>query len=286
MTDLGRAILRRSVSASVVYPLLLLVIFLAAWHGASAYALMPPYLVPSPSKVLSRSIDTAGLLWGHALVTSFEILIGFLLSIIGGVLLGTAIVFSRTLEQTLYPWLVVVQVIPKVAIGPLLVVWLGFGFGPKILIASLLGFFPIMINTILGLKSVPRDSIFLMHTMGANRFIVFRLLLLPHALPSICSALKVAVTFATIGAIVGEFIGANTGLGYVLIAATGNLDTSLLFVALLWITVVALLFYGAVAAVEKLLIPWHISVRPSAEGGAAKPCLEMLAGGPVVDPVD
>ena len=261
MTDLDRSILRRSVSASVAYPLLLLVIFLAGWHAASAYGLIPPYLVPSPSTVWSRGIETAGLLWGHSLVTSYEILIGFLLSVIGGVLLGAAIVSSRTLEQTLYPWLVVIQVIPKVAIGPLLVVWLGFGLGPKVLIAFLLGFFPILINTMLGLKSVPRDSIFLMQTMGASRLTVFRRLLLPHAMPSICGALKVAVTFATIGAIVGEFIGANIGLGYVLIAATGNLDTGLLFVALFWVTAVALLFYGAVAAIEKLLIPWHISVR-------------------------
>lgn len=261
MTDLDRSILRRSVSASVAYPLLLLVIFLAGWHAASAYGLIPPYLVPSPSTVWSRAIETAGLLWGHSLVTSYEILIGFLLSVIGGVLLGAAIVSSRTLEQTLYPWLVVIQVIPKVAIGPLLVVWLGFGLGPKVLIAFLLGFFPILINTMLGLKSVPRDSIFLMQTMGASRLTVFRRLLLPHAMPSICGALKVAVTFATIGAIVGEFIGANIGLGYVLIAATGNLDTGLLFVALFWVTAVALLFYGAVAAIEKLLIPWHISVR-------------------------
>jgi NitT/TauT family transport system permease protein len=261
MTDLDRSILRRSVSASVAYPLLLLVIFLAGWHAASAYGLIPPYLVPPPSTVWSRGIETAGLLWGHSLVTSYEILIGFLLSVIGGVLLGAAIVSSRTLEQTLYPWLVVIQVIPKVAIGPLLVVWLGFGLGPKVLIAFLLGFFPILINTMLGLKSVPRDSIFLMQTMGASRLTVFRRLLLPHAMPSICGALKVAVTFATIGAIVGEFIGANIGLGYVLIAATGNLDTGLLFVALFWVTAVALLFYGAVAAIEKLLIPWHISVR-------------------------
>jgi NitT/TauT family transport system permease protein len=138
---------------------------------------------------------------------------------------------------------------------------LGFGFGPKILIAFLLAFFPIMINTMLGFKSIQRDATFLMQTMGARRSQVFRYLLVPHALPSICGSLKVAITLATVGAIVGEFIGSNTGLGYVLMTANGILDAGLLFVALFWITAVALIFYAAVSLLERLLIPWHVSIR-------------------------
>lgn len=208
-----------------------------------------------------RTWETKNLLWPHALVTIYEIALGFLLSIIGGVLFGASVVSSRTLYQAVYPWLVVVQVIPKVAIGPLIVIWLGFGYMPKILIAFLLAFFPIMIATMHGLTSVERDKIFLLRTMGAGRFKTFRYLLLFNALPEICSSLKVAITLATIGAIVGEFIGADTGLGYVLISANGTLDAVLLFVALLWITVIALIFYAVVSVLQQLLTPWHVSVR-------------------------
>lgn len=245
----------------IVSPIVLLIVLIALWQLGSGNGWLPPYLVPPPDQIVARGLATAGLLFGHCLVTCYEVLIGFLLAILGGILLGAMVVSSRVVEDTVYPWLVVIQVIPKVAIGPLLVVWLGFGLGPKLLLAFLLAFFPIMINTMLGLKSVPRESIFLMRAMGANRVGILRYLLLPQALPSICSSLKVAVTLATIGAIVGEFIGSNSGLGYVLIAANGTLDTTLLFVALIWITIVALLFYGAVALIEKLLIPWHVSVR-------------------------
>jgi NitT/TauT family transport system permease protein len=260
-------ILPHLVSRRVLLPLMLLGIFLAVWQLASSSGLVPSYLVPSPTAIVARTIDTRSLLGEHALVTSYEILVGFLLAVVGGVLLGAAVVSSRMIEDAIYPWLVVIQVIPKVAVGPLLVVWLGFGFAPKILIAFLLAFFPIMINTMLGLKSVQREVIFLMRTMGAGRTQVFRYLLFPHALPSICGSLKVAITLATVGAIVGEFIGSNTGLGYILMTANGMLDAALLFVALLWITVVALIFYAAISLIEKLIIPWHVSIRLPAEAG-------------------
>jgi len=248
-------------SRRVISPTILLIVFLGLWELASDRGWLPAYLVPAPSTIFWRIIETRDLLAMHALATSYEIFVGFLLAVVGGVALGAAVVSSRAVEDALYPWLVVIQVIPKVAVGPLLAVWLGFGFGPKILIAFLLAFFPIMINTMLGFKSIQRDAGFLMQTMGASRSQVIRYLLVPHALPSICGSLKIAITLATVGAIVGEFIGANVGLGYVLMTANGILDAGLLFVALFWITVVALIFYAAVSLAERLLIPWHVSVR-------------------------
>jgi NitT/TauT family transport system permease protein len=252
-------------SRRVVYPVLLLIVFLGAWEFISDRGWLPAFLVPAPSAIFRRAIETRELLAMHALATSYEILVGFVLAVVGGVLLGAAVVSSPIVEDALYPWLVVIQVIPKVAIGPLLAVWLGFGFGPKILIAFLLAFFPVMINTMLGFKSIQRDAGFLMQTMGARKFQMLRYLLVPNALPSICGSLKIAITLATVGAIVGEFIGSNLGLGYVLMTANGILDAGLLFVALLWITVVALMFYAAVSVVERLLIPWHVSVRPATD---------------------
>ena len=248
-------------SRRVIYPIILLIVFLGLWELASDRGWLPAFLVPAPSTIFRRTIETRELLAMHALATSYEIFVGFLLAVVGGVALGAAVVSSRAVEDAVYPWLVVIQVIPKVAIGPLLAVWLGFGFGPKILIAFLLAFFPVMINTMLGFKSIQREAGFLMQTMGARRSQVFRYLLVPHALPSICGSLKIAITLATVGAIVGEFIGSNIGLGYVLMTANGILDAGLLFVALFWITIVALIFYAAVSLAERLLIPWHVSVR-------------------------
>ena len=143
---------------------------------------------------------------------------------------------SAIFEQAFYPWLVFIQVLPKVALGPLLVVWFGVGFLPKALVSFLLAFFPIMIDTLVGLKSVQRDYVFLLRSMGASPLKRFLLFQLPYALPHIFASLKVAITLAVVGAIVGEFIGADKGLGYVLIVATGTLDTVLIFVALVWIS--------------------------------------------------
>jgi len=204
---------------------------------------------------------------GHMVVTAGEIIGGFILAVIVGILLAAAIVFVRFIERAIYPWLVVVQVVPKVALGPLLLIWLGFGFFPKVLISFLLAFFPIMIDTMVGMKSVERDAVFLLKSMGAGDWTIFWRLRLPHALPHIFGSLKVAITLATVGAIVGEFIGADKGLGYVLIFANGSMDTTLMFTALTWISVLSLVFYALVAWTEKVALRWHVSQR--GEGATA-----------------
>jgi NitT/TauT family transport system permease protein len=241
-----------------------LVVFVAGcllWEAGARAGLYPPYVLPAPSAIVLRLAGTAGLLWGHMLVTVTEIVGGFVLAGVVGVLLAAAIVFVPFVERAVYPWLVVVQVVPKVALGPLLIIWLGFGFLPKILISFLLAFFPIMIDTMVGMKSVEREAVLLMQSMGASRRSIFFRLRLPHALPHLFGSLKVAITLATVGAIVGEFIGADKGLGYVLIFANGSMDTTLMFAALVWITAVALVLYAAVGALERVLLRWHVSQR-------------------------
>src|SRR5690606_27960488 len=148
---------------------------------------------------------------------------------------------------------------------PLIIIWLGFGLLPKVLISFLLAFFPIMIDTIIGMKSVERDAVFLLRSMGAGPRRIFFNLRLPNALPHIFGSLKVAVTLATVGALLGEFIGADNGLGYVLIFANGSMDTTLMFAALVWISVLALAFYALVSLAEKVFLSWHVSQRK--EGG-------------------
>lgn len=243
------------------YPSLLFIVTIAVWEFGARAAWFPPYVLPAPSMIVARIGDTAGLMMHHAVVTSAEIILGFVLAVVIGVALAAMIVFVRTIDKAFYPWLVVVQVIPKVALGPLLVVWLGFGFLPKVLLAFLLSFFPVMISAMVGLRSIDNDSMFLLRSMGADPIKIFRHLQLPSALPGIFGSMKVAITLATVGAIVGEFIGANEGLGYVLVTANGVLDTTLIFVALTWISVLALLFYGAIAVLENASVHWHVSHR-------------------------
>lgn len=247
--------------ADIGYPAIVFIVSVVVWEFGARAGWFPPYVLPAPSSIVARIGDTADLMLHHAVVTSAEIILGFVLAVIIGVALAALIVFVRTIDKAFYPWLVVVQVIPKVALGPLLVVWLGFGFLPKVLLAFLLSFFPVMISAMVGLRSIDNDLMFLLRSMGADPIKIFRHLQLPSALPGIFGSMKVAITLATVGAIVGEFIGANEGLGYVLVTANGVLDTTLIFVALTWISVLALVFYGAIAVMENMSVHWHVSHR-------------------------
>jgi NitT/TauT family transport system permease protein len=249
------------VVARLVYPVLVLIIVVLLWQWGADRSLFPAYILPAPSTIALRVVATAPLLLGHAIVSAVEILCGFILAIVFGVLLAWLLAHVRVFEQAFYPWIVFVQVLPKVALGPLLVVWLGIGFLPKALVSFLLAFFPIMIDTLAGLKSVQRDHVFLLRSMGASPWKKFMLFQLPHALPYIFASLKVAITLAVVGAIVGEFIGADNGLGYVLISATGTMDTVLLFVALVWISVLSLLLYATVSLFERIFVSWHAAAR-------------------------
>jgi len=246
---------------------LIFVVVFALWELGARAGVFPAYVLPAPSAILARLVGTAGLLWTHMLVTAAEIAVGFVLALVIGVMLAAAITFIPFVERAIYPWLVVIQVIPKVALGPLLIIWLGFGFFPKVLISFLLAFFPIMIDTMVGMKSVERDAIFLMQSMGATNRSIFWQLRLPHALPHLFGSLKVAITLATVGAIVGEFIGADRGLGYILIFANGGMDTTLMFAALVWISALALAYYALVAWAERFFLRWHVSQRPIARPG-------------------
>jgi NitT/TauT family transport system permease protein len=246
---------------------IIFVIVCALWEAGARAGVFPPYVLPAPSAIALRLVGTAGFLFGHMLITAAEIVGGFLLALVVGVLLAAAIVFVPFIERAIYPWLVVIQVIPKVALGPLLIIWLGFGFFPKVLISFLLAFFPIMIDTMIGMKSVERDAVFLLRSMGARDWNIFWRLRLPNALPHLFGSLKVAITLATVGAIVGEFIGADRGLGYILIFANGGMDTTLMFAALVWISVLALAFYAAVAWAEHACLRWHVSHRREASLG-------------------
>ncbi len=242
------------------YPGLTFALGMATWEAITRLG-VPSYILPAPSSVFWKLVEARGPLLRHTFVTAIEIVLGFTAALAIGILLSAAVVYLKPFERAVYPWIVATQVVPKVAIAPLLIVWLGFGLVPKIMISCLIAFFPILIDTVIGLRSIDPESIFLFRSMGARRWEIFRHLQLPNALPNIFGGMKVAITLATVGAIVGEFIGANEGLGYVLLFANGILDTTLLFAALVAVSFLALLFYLLVSLLERLCIRWHVSVR-------------------------
>lgn len=242
-------------------PAALLLVCFAGWWATAAFEWVEPYLVPSPGATFDVFTNKADYLWEHTWVTTYETLLGFVIAIGVGVLAAVVMVYSATAEKTLYPILLFAQVIPKIAIAPLFVVWLGFGIGPKVLIAVLIAFFPVVISMVTGLKAVDPEMLQLSATMGAGRWQTFVKIRLPASLPHLFSGLKVAVTLAVTGAVVGEFVGANEGLGYVILQANGNLDTPMLFAGLLVMSLLGVVLFVLVELAEKLLLPWHASRR-------------------------
>ena len=223
--------------------------------------MVPAYLIPSPGAVAQTLVAEWPLLLEHTLVTTQETIIGFLLAAVIGVGTAVLLVYSPTAEKSLYPLILFAQVIPKIAIAPILVVWFGFGLTPKIILAVLIAFFPVVVSAVAGLRSVDPELLELSATMGASRWKTFRKIRFPAALPHLMSGLKVAVTLAVVGAVVGEFVGADRGLGFVLLLASGNLDAPLLFADLILMSAIGVVLFVAVEVAEGLLIPWHASRR-------------------------
>jgi NitT/TauT family transport system permease protein len=245
-------------------PVVVLVAILVAWSAVTAANVVKPYLVPSPGKTLDVILAQTGYFAHNTWITTYETLLGFAIAIVIGVLSAVVMVYSSTIEKSLYPLLLFAQVIPKIAIAPLFVVWLGFGLTPKIVVAVLMAFFPIVISTVTGLKSIDPEMLQLSATMGAGAGQTFWKIRFPASLPHLFSGLKVAATMAVTGAVVGEFVGANEGLGYVILQANGNLDTPMLFAGLLIMSLLGVVLFVIVELLEYFLLPWHASRRTDA----------------------
>jgi NitT/TauT family transport system permease protein len=240
----ARARRARDRRAELIYPILVGIVLLGAWElGARAFQI-PIYLFPPPSSVIASAAANWQLLLRESWITSVEILAGYAVSILVGIPLALAIFRWPVFSKSVYPLLISSQAMPKVAIAPLFVVWFGFGLMPKVLIAFLIAFFPIVINTVMGLAA-----------MGLSSFDTFRLIRLPHALPSIFAGLKISITLAVVGAVVGEFVGGDGGLGYQLMVSNGSMDTPLLFAGIAMLTVLGVLFFWIVEVVERLSMP-------------------------------
>jgi NitT/TauT family transport system permease protein len=246
---------------SWVYPIATAIVLFVLWEVVARYGAISPLLLPAPSAVIASTINNFPLLMKMSVVTTSEFLLGFLLSVVIGVPLGALIVYARPIELAVYPLLVAFQTMPKAAIAPIFVVWLGTGITSKVLIAFAIGFFPIVIDTVVGLRSAQAETIHLIRSMGGNAFQVFRFVRFPNALPSIFAGLKVASTLAVVGAIVGEFVSSDQGLGYLVLVANGELNVTLVFACVLVLTILGMLFFFLIEALERIVVRWHVSAR-------------------------
>lgn len=245
----------------IATPLLLMAI-VALWEFYVRAFGVSPFILPSPADVWTATI---GLLsnpktYGHIWVTLFETVAGFLIAVVIGVGFGALLGKIPWLERTLNPLIVGLQVMPKVALIPLFIVWFGFGMTSKVVLAAVIAFFPIMTNTILGIKSVERGHRDVMQSLNATPWATFRDVELPSALPFILTGMEVGIVLATIGAIVGEYLGGSQGLGYMAVATLNAFDVKSMFGVIMLLTVLGLVLYFLVVALRRYVTPWHESV--------------------------
>ncbi len=245
-----------SVAWSSLPPLVFVAIVLA-WAAAVELFKIPAYLLPGPVAVFKRLFTDAGSLWVHTQSTLVVLVVGLLLSIVIGIPLGLVIALSKTAKQLVYPPVIVLQLVPKIAVAPLLLVWLGFSLNTKVALVVLITFFPLLMASISGFRILDDRLLYLTRSMGATRWQTFWALRFPAALPVIFSGIKTSATIAITGALVAEFLGSNSGLGYALLRASGAMDTEYMFAILVILTVIGVILNYVVEAVEWLLTPWQ-----------------------------
>lgn len=240
-------------------PALALVVAVAGWEAAARLSGLPAFILPSPLMVAERFLRALndGTLAYHAAVTLLQVLLGLFAGVVTALVLGYTIARSRLFERMVSPFLVASQAIPIVAIAPLLVIWFGPGMFSKVLIGALIVFFPVLVNTVVGLRAVPRSLYELMHSLRASRWQTLRLLEIPAAMPVFLGGLRIGATLSVIGSVVGELVGSDRGLGFLINVGRGQYDTALVFVAILTLVALALGLYALVLWLESRLLAWQ-----------------------------
>ena len=241
--------------------LIIFTLTLGFWQIAVVAFSPPEILIPSPLKVIQRIISSPKFYFIHTWRTLYETVVGFGLAVVIGVVLSVLVISSRFLEETIYVLLVAFNGIPKVAIAPLFVVWMGTGLPPKFAIAATIAVFVIVIDLVLGFRSVERDMMDLARSLRGSPFKILLLIRFPHALPNLFAGMKAATTLALIGSIVGEFVAADRGLGYAIMVAQGSFDTVQIFASIALLGVMGMVLFFFVEWIERLVLPWHISMR-------------------------
>lgn len=245
--------------ASAVKPILGFAALILAWEFGAPFANIPAYVLPLPSSIAARLVETFSVQMRSLAMTAFTTLTGLALALILGVLLALVVIYVPLLRSLVMPLLAAFNSIPKIAIAPLLVIWFGLGYESKILLAFLLALFPVFVNSLTGLSEVEADMIDLSTLAGGTPWRIFLKVRLMNAVPYITDAMKVAFPLALVGSIVGEFIGGNDGIGHLILSGQFNIDTPLVFAALLLITAFTTLGIGAISLFERAVLKW----RPS-----------------------
>jgi NitT/TauT family transport system permease protein len=257
----------RRILDTISAPLVVLVVILGLWYLAIAIFDISSFLVPTPHEVAQEFVVNLDILLQNGWVTMVEALGGLGLSILIGVILAVLIAEIPPFSRGVMPWLVMSQAVPKVAIAPLFVIWFGFDLTPKIVVAFFIAFFPIVISTASGLRNVSPEEIDLFRTISRRRWPLYRHLKIPRALPQFFDGVKVGTTLALVGAVVGEFISAQAGLGYMVLIANRNLQTSLMFAIFAALSIIGIVLFYLVVLVERVAIPWYFASRAGAETG-------------------
>ena len=242
-------------------PLAIVVGILGLWEAYVRVFNVQKWLLPAPTVIIETMVDDAGLLSRHTLTTAEEVIVGFVMALVAGVILASVIALSTTIERAIYPFVIASQTIPIIVIAPLLLIWIGYGLAPKFIVVALIAFFPIVVNTVDGLKSVDPDSVRLMRTLGANRRQIFMKLQLPASLPFLFSGAKIAIAVSVIGAVIGEWVGSSQGLGYLMIRSKPQFLTERVFAAIVVLSVMGIALFALIGLIERYSIPWWHNER-------------------------
>ncbi len=238
-------------------PALLILLLLVIWELCVGAFVIPIYLLPAPSQIFAQMAQSYELLLAHAGITLLEVALGFSLALVFAFSLALLLFYSPMLERAFYPWLILSQNIPVFALAPLLVIWFGFGIWPKVLVAALVVFFPMVVNTLDGLKSTDADWVHLLQIMGASRWQILKKIRIPSAFPFVFSGAKVGITFSVMGAVIGEWIGGQQGLGYLMNQQKTLLHTDLVFAAIFWLAALAIALFVLVSWLERIVMPYR-----------------------------
>lgn len=245
-------------------PAATIVLVFVAWQFLVTGFHVRQVILPAPTEIMDALLNQPRWFLQEGVYTMATMLIGFVIAVVVGITLAILIVEVKLLESTLYVLIAALNSVPKVAIAPLFVIWLGTGYGPKIAIAFLIAFFPIVIDSVLGLKSVPRDMLDLASSMRASQLAQFWRIRLPTALPSIFAGMKVGISLALVGTIVGEFVASDHGLGYIILTAQGTFETAQIFAANILLGAAGIVLFWAMSLLERRCLPWHASQRREA----------------------
>ena len=240
----------------IVFAAGLAVLALVVWQLVAYFGSIPEWKLPSPWQVLQTLGSDAGLIARHTRVTAYEAVLGFAIAVVIGLALAVAIHQSRVVERALYPYVIASQAIPVIAIAPILIIWLGFGILPKVIVIVLITFFPITVNTVDGLRKADPDMLNLLRTMGASRWQVFKMVQMPSALPLFFSGAKIAAAVSVIGAFIGEYVGATEGLSWLIRRSSAQFLTARVYASVFALSAMGIVLFYAVSYVERLATPW------------------------------